>query len=120
MKRLAARVALLVALAAASGAGCAKSPDCTGPDAWPAGMAFTHLKNAGVFDNADLDFSQTQVTRLASEKIGSDRYRQVHLVRFVKKSGEAVSAITVNDASNEECSLSGVEVFLVERRLGKR
>ncbi|MBT9568593.1 MAG: hypothetical protein IV085_09880 [Thiobacillus sp.] len=81
-------------------------------------MAFTHLKNAGEFDNDSLDFSKTKVTRLASEKIGKDLYRQIHLVKFVKQSGEDVLAMTVNEVSSQECSMSNVDVYLVSKQLG--
>jgi len=93
-------------------------PDCTHPDAWPAGMAYTRLKNAGTIDNDVLDFTKTRVTRLASEKIGKSLYRQVHLVRFFKKSGERIDAITVNEVSHQECSMSDVDVYVVSKRLG--
>jgi hypothetical protein len=97
----------------------AKDPDCSSPDAWPAGMAFTHLKNDGLVDNETIDFKETQVVRLASEKIGKDLYRQVHLVRFVKKSNEQITVITVNEASSQECSMSKVDVYVVSKLLGK-
>ena len=96
----------------------AKSPDCTHPDAWPSGMAFAQMKNAGFVDNDVLDFTKTKVIRLASEKISKDVYRQVHLVHFIKKSGEQVDAITVNEVSHQECSMSDVGVYVVSRRLG--
>ena len=71
------------------------------------------------------------MTRLASEKIGKDLFwalfrltvalcRQVHLVRLPQGSSENLEVITVNDASHEACSMSGVEMFVVARRLGKR
>ncbi|HEY9097715.1 MAG TPA: hypothetical protein VIN38_02480 [Thiobacillus sp.] len=107
-----------ITLIALSATAFAKTPDCTKPDAWPAGMAFTHLKNAGELDNNVLDFSQTKVTRLASEKIGKDLFRQVHLVKFVKQSGDIVLAMTVNEVSSQECSMSNVDVFLVSKQLG--
>lgn len=107
--------ALLLALPTC---GRADGPDCTAPEAWPGSMAFTHLKNGGVVDGAGLDLGKTKVTRIASEKIGKDLYRQVHLVRFVRKSGEEVNAITVNDASHEECSMSDVTVYAITKRLG--
>jgi len=44
--------------------------------------------------------------------------RQVHLVRFVKRSGEAIGAMTVNEASSRECSLSNVGVYLIAKQLG--
>lgn len=96
----------------------AKNPDCTHPDAWPSGMAFSQMKNAGLVDNDILDFTKTKVIRLASEKVGKDVYRQVHLVHFIKKSGEKVDAITVNEVSHQECSMSDVDVYVVSKRLG--
>jgi hypothetical protein len=96
----------------------AKDPDCTHRDAWPSGMAFTHLKNAGLIDSDLLDVSKTTMVRLASEKIGKNLYRQVHRVRFFKKSGESITAITVNEASTQECSMSNVDVYLVSKQLG--
>ena len=81
-------------------------------------MAFVHLRNAGLTENEKLDFSKTKTTRLASEQIGKDLYRQVHLVTFIEKSGKTIEVITRNDASNEECSMSGVEVYVVSNRLG--
>jgi hypothetical protein len=35
----------------------------------------------------------------------------------MKKSGDAIDAIAVHDASQEECSMSGVEVFAVSDHL---
>ncbi len=115
--RLIAWVSLMLFLIFSSCA-FAKAPDCTSPDAWPAGMAFTYLKNAGIVDNATLDFSKTAVTRLASEKVDKDLYRQIHLIRFTKKSGEQVVVITVNDVSSDECSMSDVGVYVVTKQLG--
>lgn len=97
-----------------------KDPDCTGVDRWPTSMAFAHLKNAGLTDNYRLDFTKTKTIRLASEKIGKDLYRQIHHITFTEKSGNTIEVITINDASNEECSMSDVEVFVVTKHLGKR
>lgn len=81
-------------------------------------MAFTFLKNASLLDNASVDFSKTKVSRLASEEIDKNLYRQIHLVKYVNKNGSDVSAITVNDVSNDECSMSGVDVYVVKQKLG--
>ncbi|GAC1376686.1 MAG: hypothetical protein NVS3B3_16690 [Aquirhabdus sp.] len=80
-------------------------------------MAFVHLKNAGLTDNYKLDFTKTKVTRLASEKIGNDLYRQIHRVIFTEKSGGTVEVITSNEASHQECSMSGVDVFVISKHL---
>lgn len=96
----------------------AKNPDCTGADRWPASVAFVKLKNAEIIDSHTLDDDKTKVVRLASEKIGKDLYRQVHRVTFVKKSGETVAAIVLNDASHEECSVDGGDVYVISKHLG--
>jgi hypothetical protein len=90
-------------------------PDCS--KGWPTNMTFVLLKNAGVVDNTTIDFSKTKTVRLASEKIGKDLWRQVYLVTFTKNSGGHITAIAIHNASNEECSMSGVEIFVVSKRL---
>jgi hypothetical protein len=76
-------------------------------------MAYARLKNEGVTDSVKLDFTLTKTTRLVSEQIGRDLFRQVHRVVFTEKSGRNIEAITVNDVSNVECSRSGVDVFVI-------
>lgn len=90
-------------------------PDCGG--GWPTAMTFVHLKNAGLADNSTIDFSKTKTVRMASEKIGKDLWHQVYNVRFTKTSGDVIEAIAVHDASTEECSMSGVEVFVISKHL---
>jgi hypothetical protein len=101
----------LLALPLARAAG--RGPICTDPEAWPAGMAYGHLKNAGALTPESTDFSKTRAELVASEKIGRDRYRQVHVVRFTTKAGAQVSAVVINEASHEECSLTEAQVFMV-------
>ena len=83
-------------------------------------MAFVNLKNARLTDNDKLEFKKTKTIRLASQKIGKDLFRQVHHVTFTEKSGRKIEVVTVNDASSEECSMSGVQVFVVSQQLGER
>ena len=96
----------------------AKTPDCAGVDSWATAMAFVHLKNAGITDNNAIDSTKTKTERLASEKIGKDIYRQIHHISFTEKSGNVIEVITSNDASNTECSMSSVDVFVISRHLG--
>jgi hypothetical protein len=89
------------------------NPKCDSPDNWAAMSAYGKLKNAGLVDNALVDFKKTHVTLLASERIGKDLYRQAHRIIYTFFSGKTVEVITLNDATNEECSGSGVEIFVV-------
>ena len=97
---------------------CAAVPDCVGVNAWPASMAFVHLKNAGMLTNENTDFDKTQVRLLVSQAEKGDLYTQVNEISFAKRDGSVVHVITVNKASNQECSESPVEVFVVSERLG--
>ncbi|MDX1695712.1 MAG: hypothetical protein R3208_18240 [Ketobacteraceae bacterium] len=81
-------------------------------------MAFVHLKNAGLLSNEAVEFSKTQVERLASEDKGEGRYLQVHKVTFVKKDGARVVVLTENLASDAECSEGPVTVYVVGDVLG--
>ena len=109
---------LIFALTAYSTLSQAQPPKCSGVDQWATNMAFVQLKNSKITNNEALDFSKTKTVLIASEKIGDDLYRQVHVITFIKKSGDIIKVITVNDASNEECSMSGVQVYLINKELG--
>jgi hypothetical protein len=90
-------------------------PDCRG--SWPTNMAFVLLKNEGITNNEKIDFSKTKTVRLASEKTGKDLWHQVYDVTFTEYSGRTIEAIAVHDASEEECSMTGVDLFLVSQHL---
>lgn len=92
-------------------------PDCSGVERWATSMAFVDLKNAGLINNETVDFTKTRTVRLASERIGDDLYIQIHNVIFTEKSGKKIEVITKNNASNDECSMSSVDVFLVRNIL---
>ncbi len=93
---------------------------CSGTESWATSMAFVHLKNAHETDSDKVDFKKTKTIRLASEKIGKDLFRQVHHVTFTETSGRKIEVVTVNNASSKECSMSGVQVFVVAQQLGQR
>jgi hypothetical protein len=114
MKRL---VYIAILLLSASSA-FAKEPDCAGPDNWAAVQVFTSMKNAGLIKNDQLDFRRTKVRRISSERIGRDLWRQVLFVQYYRNDGSPVEAIAVSDASQEECSMGDVQVYLVSRKLG--
>jgi hypothetical protein len=100
------------------GSRLSNGPDCSG--SWPTNMAFVLMKNAGITNNEKIDFSKTKTVRLASERIGKDLYHQVYDVVFTEYSGHTIEAIAVHDASHEECSMTGVELFVVSQRLSSK
>jgi len=93
----------------------AKDPDCSGVERWPTKIAYGKLKNAGITNNYNMDFTKTKTVRLASEKIGEDLYRQVHYIKFTEISGKTIEVLTVNDVSSEECSMSDVDVYVIAK-----
>ena len=98
----------------------AQSPQMRGPDCsggWPTNMAQASLKNAGELNNEEIDFTKTKTIRLASEEVCKDLWHQVYFVTFFKKSGDKIQAVVVHDASIEECSMTGVQVYVVSRVL---
>lgn len=109
MKHLFAVATLLIPMTA-----LAASPDCSGTNSWATQMAAVHLKNAGI---VGFDASGATTVRVASEKIGKDLYRQVHHVTF-KGGAKTIEVLTVNNASHEECSMTGVDVYVISQHLG--
>ena len=109
------RSAIAIVLMLVSGLAFAKSPECS---EWPTNMAFVHLKNAGLTDNALTDPEKATAVRMASEKIGKDLYRQIYQITFHVAAGRDIEVITSSNASSDECSMSEVEVFVVSRHLG--
>lgn len=91
-------------------------PDCTGQDRWPASSVGVHLRNLQLSEKAG-GYDKVVVELLTSERLPPDArgraiFRQVHKVT-VHDGEKTFVAVTVNDASRQECSESGVEVFLV-------
>ena len=109
--------ALAAAIMLSTAPAFARDPDCGGPNHWPAAMVFVAMKNAKIVTNDQIDFSRTQATRIASEKIGPDLWRQVHLVRYFRRDGSALEVIAVSDSSQEECSMGDVQTFVISEKL---
>lgn len=116
--RILACLVCLLCLAGSRTALCAERdhPDCTGQARWPAAMTGARLKMLGLSEKAG-GYDRVDVELLASEQLSPDArgraiFRQVHKVTIHDGENTFV-AITVNDASRQECSESGVEVFLV-------
>ena len=122
MKRLCIILCFLITFSSAA-AFASQNPDCGSADGWVDSMAFAALKNAKVTDNDKVDFSKTKIVKVASQKIGKDKddhsdlYRQVYDVTFTEKSGKRIEVLTVSEATNAECSMGKVDVFVVSKHL---
>lgn len=90
----------------------AADPDC---HSWPMNMAEAWLKNENIVDIPQLDQSKTEIKRLASEKKENALFTQVHYFVFHDKTGNRYAVITQSDASTDECSMSEVNTFLIEK-----
>ncbi|WP_257825102.1 hypothetical protein [Burkholderia glumae] len=109
MKHLLVPLLLLAPLACV-----AKTPACA---TWPTNIAIASLKNVGITDQTKLDESKTKAVLLASEKIGKDLYRQIYNITYYEKSGAKIQVITRSEASSTECSMSGVDVYVVSQKI---
>jgi len=96
-------------------AGLPKGLPCS---SWPINSGEVKLQNAGIVKMSELDHKKTKAVPLAIEKIGDDLYRQVYDITWYSKSGQQFRTITINEASSQECSISGVTVYLVSRAIG--
>ncbi|WP_017345897.1 hypothetical protein [Pantoea sp. A4] len=82
---------------------------------WPMNITEGWLKNAGIIDIPDLDESKTEVTLLVSQKNHHHIYTNIFRFVFHAKDGRTFEVITQNLASEDECSISGVNSYLVSR-----
>ncbi len=100
--------------------------DCAKPERWAASKAQVHLQNAGYFkttnilNNQEADHAKTNVILLAQEKLKKNVYRQIQKVIFTKKNGDEITVITENEASNDECSLGEVKIYVVKETLNEK
>ncbi|MCC8392391.1 hypothetical protein LJ656_07300 [Paraburkholderia sp. MMS20-SJTR3] len=88
-------------------------PPC---DNWPTRLAEGQLKRNGILGN--IDDSRTRAVLVSNEKIGKyedgqQMWRQVYHITFHDKSGRVIDVMTVSDAGEFECSLTGADVFVV-------
>ncbi|WP_239364216.1 hypothetical protein [Snodgrassella communis] len=88
----------------------AKALDCHN---WPMNMTEMWMRNAGIVDFKNLNIPKTKITLLASEKKGKNLYTQVYHFVFYDKDGNTYEIITTNEASDDECSMSSVNSYLI-------
>jgi len=88
--------------------------DCSGPESWAATVVGVRLKNLNLIQHIGV-YDKIEVNLLASEQLpskGRAIFRQVHKVTIHDK-GNVFTAIIVNDASREECSEAGGDIFFI-------
>ncbi|MCO6518706.1 hypothetical protein [Snodgrassella sp.] len=88
----------------------ATAPDCHN---WPMNMTEMWMRSAGIVDFKNLNIPKTKITLLASEKKGKNLYTQVYHFVFYDKDGNNYEIITTNEASDDECSMSSVNSYLI-------
>lgn len=106
---------LLVILLIA-GSAQAKPPACAH---WPTDMALATLKNAGVTDPKSIIHDSIKAILLAAEPVGRGVYKEVYDITYRERNGRIIEVVTLNNASDEECSLSNVDVLIVSKHLGR-
>ncbi|PIT12886.1 hypothetical protein [Snodgrassella alvi] len=107
------KLSLLILLMLSPILSFSKAPDCHN---WPMNMTKGWLKNANITNIYNLDVSKTKITLLASEKKEKDLYTQIYHFVFYDKKGKSYEVITKNEASDEECSMSQVNSYLISKR----
>ena len=79
---------------------------------WPLVMAESWLKENKI---QRLDLNKTTGKRIAFQKIKKNLFNNVFLFSFVDTAGNKYKVITRNIASDEECSISSVEIYVISQ-----
>lgn len=90
---------------------------CSSINSFAASTAYVVLKNLNIVTPKNINYEKTKTVLLSSQKIGDDLDKEIHHITFYKKNGKKVEVITVNDTSSEECSMSGVDVYLIDKKI---
>jgi hypothetical protein len=90
---------------------------CSSINSFATSTAYVVLKNLNIVSPKNIDYEKTKTILLSSQKIGEDLDKEIHHITFYKKNGKKVEVITVNDTSSEECSMSGVDVYLIDKKI---
>ncbi|MFM2479937.1 hypothetical protein [Celerinatantimonas sp. YJH-8] len=80
---------------------------------WPMNMAKSWLQDKNIVAEKLIVDDKTQFRLLASEKLESGQYTDVYFFTFFDYKGNAYHLITQNISSDEECSISSVNIYRV-------
>ncbi|MCO6506180.1 MAG: hypothetical protein J6570_03610 [Snodgrassella sp.] len=87
----------------------------TGCHSWPMNMTEAWMQNAEIVDIPSLDESKTKITLLALGKKKKGLYTQIYHFVFYDRKGNSYEVITKNEASDDECSMSDVDSYLISK-----
>ncbi|PIT12883.1 hypothetical protein [Snodgrassella alvi] len=87
----------------------------TGCHSWPMNMAEAWMQNAEIVDIPSLDESKTKIKLLALGKKKKGLYTQIYHFVFYDRKGNSYEVITKNEASDDECSMSDVDSYLISK-----
>jgi len=116
MRRILTFAAATILASGAVAAPASKTgPDCSGTDRYPVMITHTELVDEGILPRDGVDWRHIINRMIASQQISKHLWRQVFHVTYPLKSGRKVEAIVVNNASYEECSEGGTQIFVVSK-----
>ena len=84
---------------------------------WPMVMAESWIKDT---KKVELKLDKTIGERIASQKIKKGLFNNIFIFNFVDDKDQEYKVITKNLASTEECSISGVEVYMISNQNNER
>jgi hypothetical protein len=87
----------------------------TGCHSWPMNMAEVWMQNTEIVDIPSLDESKTKIKLLALGKKKKGLYTQIYHFVFYDRKGNSYEVITKNEASDDECSMSDVDSYLISK-----
>ena len=82
---------------------------------YPMNVVQVWLKNSKIIDISNLNFDKTMGEKLSSEKIRRNLWNNIFHFVFVDNNNNSYEIITRNIASNEECSISDVEIYMISK-----
>jgi hypothetical protein len=106
------KLSLLILLVLSPILSFSKAPDCHN---WPMNMAEAWMQNAEIVDIPSLDESKTKIKLLALGKKKKGLYTQIFHFVFYDRKGNSYEVITKNEASDDECSMSDVDSYLIAK-----
>lgn len=111
-------LAFILALSISFNAKASELSQCSQVGKWADAVTQVKLKNSGILGEDTIDKDRISISLIAEEKVDDLLYKQVHLITYHTKNEEKkIEVISVNMASKEECSMSGVDVYVISQSI---